>query len=40
MRMNQALNGILALLEQNIDPNSIQEKLLEITQFIKQYGGR
>jgi hypothetical protein len=40
MRMNKALNGILSLLEQNIDPNSIQEKLAEITQFIKQYGGR
>jgi len=40
MRMNQALNGILSLLEQNIDPNSIQEKLLEVTQFIKQYRGR
>lgn len=40
MRMNQALSGILSLLEQNIDPNSIQEKLLEITQFIKQSGGR
>ncbi len=40
MRVNQALNGIVTLLDRAIDPNSIQAKLSEITDFIKLYGGK
>ena len=40
MRVSQALNGILSLLSQAVDPNSIQAKLSEITAFIKLYGGQ
>lgn len=40
MRVNQSLNGILSLLSQSVDPNSIQAKLSEIAAFIKSYGGQ
>jgi flagellar biosynthesis regulator FlaF len=40
MRVNQALTGLLSLLSQAVDPNSIQAKLSEITAFIKSYGGQ
>ncbi|MDD1778719.1 MAG: hypothetical protein LUQ65_11185 [Candidatus Helarchaeota archaeon] len=40
MRVNQTLTGILSLLSQAADPNSIQAKLSEITAFIKLYGGQ
>ena len=40
MRINQALNGILSVLQQTIDPNKIQAQLYEISQFIKEHGGQ
>jgi hypothetical protein len=39
VRITQALNGILSLLQNNINPNQIQSQLQEINQFIKTYGG-
>jgi pyrroloquinoline quinone (PQQ) biosynthesis protein C len=40
LRVNQALNGLVSLLSKAVDPNSIQAKLAEITDFIKFYGGK
>ena len=40
LRVNQALNGLVSLLSKAVDPNSIQAKLAEITDFIKLYGGK
>lgn len=40
IRINQALNGILTLLQQTINPSVIQGQLSEIKQFIKMYGGQ
>ncbi|MHA1263743.1 MAG: hypothetical protein ACTSRS_00765 [Candidatus Helarchaeota archaeon] len=39
-RITNALNGILSLLHQNINPEQIQAQLIEINQFIKTYGGQ
>ncbi|NVM53029.1 MAG: hypothetical protein HWN66_04955 [Candidatus Helarchaeota archaeon] len=40
IRISQALNGILTLLQKSVDPNLIQTQLSEIAQFIKIYGGQ
>lgn len=40
MRINQALNGMLGVLQQAINPNTIQTQLNEIYQFIRMYGGQ
>lgn len=40
MRINQALNGLLGVLQQAINPNMIQAQLNEISQFIRMYGGQ
>ena len=39
LRVNNALNQLLSLLSNAIDPNKIQQQLFEISQFIKSYGG-
>ncbi|MHA1648901.1 MAG: hypothetical protein ACTSYB_01815 [Candidatus Helarchaeota archaeon] len=39
MRMNTALQEILTLLQNSINPDQIQNQLFEISQFIKLQGG-
>ena len=39
VRVNNSLTQLLSLLQGAIDPNRIQQQLLEITQFIKSVGG-